>query len=456
MKNLILVLTVLLVIGLCGSGIPAGAAVNLSVNPLNSGDSIRLGHVDAAEEVSSEVKIRITASDGKPYQVFQRLIDPLVSEQGQPLNRDAVESYTLSHSNAYGTLYGDYPEGLSSGEQLLYSSGGTGESDVFTVVYKVRGDRLGASGNFLGRVMYTVRSAGGSDQDTAYLNVTLTGGGRFQTDVKGSLSRDEARIVYDDGKIEDGYVRISFTDNPGTRIRVFQQQVSVPQNDLFEEIGRDVIVMKTEGAAGGIQDPSWTPLKTGKTLLFESESPSGEWDVIYSLNKEAVKNQKAGVYRGQIKLFVETAEKSEEFSLNLEADVRPLFRLEVELPPGGIRFAKVLPEMPPQEQEIAVAVKTNLGKPYVVIQSLGSLLTNAGGDVIPEKYFTMKGALVEAAGGTLAQSEDTPVTRKEQPVFFSDGRGSPASFKVLYRLRSFSEMKPGDYSTAITYSLGEK
>lgn len=437
---------------------PAEAALNLSVNPLNSSNYISFGRGDSVGLNNQEVRIRVTSSDGKPYQVFQRLIDPIVNDQGQSISRQGVETYSLSGSNSFGTLYSNYPEPLTSAEQLIYSSSPNGDSDNITLLYKVNHDHLGASGTFRGRIVYTVRSLGGSAPESSFLNILVEGGETFRIDVKGSSSFNDVVVKYDDGKLDGGYIHVSFSGNPGETIRVYQHMAAMPQNELLEEVADEIIVFRTTDAENArVNVPSWEPVTRNKTLLYESDAGNAEFHIAYSLNEDALPALKAGKYQSKCKIVVRRGDQTtDEYDTNFTLDVLPVFKLEVELPPEGIKFKKILPDSPPQEQELNVTVKSNLGAPYIVMQNIGSPLTNAEGDVIPEQYFTMKTTPVEVEGGKPAQEEYAPVPAGYQPIFFSDKRGSSAIFKVLYRLRSFPEIRPGDYSTAITYSLGEK
>jgi hypothetical protein len=430
------------------------AALNINATPLNSGNDIRFSRIEVEGLTSEQVKIRVISTDGKPYQVFQRLADPLINEEGQPIGQRAIQTYSLSSSNSFGTLYGDYPENLNSAEQLIYSSSPTGESDSFNVVYDVNYQSLGGSGVFRGRIIYTVRAIGGSSPSSSFLNIQVEGSDEFTVNVRGSSSIDGTKIIYDDGKIENGHVNIEFTGNPGEKIKVYHQLTTMPQNDLLQEINQNAAMIKTADGQGKI--PSGELLSRNKVLLYEFEESDADADIVYTFNEDEMQYQKAGIFRGASKLIIERGGETEERIIDLEFEVKPVFRLEVELPEKGIDFEKLLPNSPPQEHELNVTVKSNLGEPYIVTQNVVSALTNAEGDVIPEKYFTIKMVPIELNGGKVVNEEYVPVLAGQNPIFFSDKKGSPAVFKVLYRLKSFPAIKPGDYSTGITYSLGAK
>ena len=80
----------------------AQASVHLSVNPVTGGTSLRFGRVGGDLDVNKEVRLRVSSDEGKQYQVYQRLVEPLVNDQGASLGVDAVSTYTLNNSNASG------------------------------------------------------------------------------------------------------------------------------------------------------------------------------------------------------------------------------------------------------------------------------------------------------------------------------------------------------------------
>ncbi|MCK5601480.1 hypothetical protein KAR91_06420, partial [Candidatus Pacearchaeota archaeon] len=165
--------------------------------------------------------------------------------------------------------------------------------------------------------------------------------------------------------------------------------------------------------------------------------------------------QKAGTYRGKLKYTIEAGENRHEANIDLEVEADPIFTMDVDLPTGGLSFERLLPSSQPVLREVVVQVKTNLGRPYMVMQNIASPLTNETGVQMPEEYFTMKIELLDGQSGKVMYSDYQPVPGSDHPIFASDNKGSPSSFKVVYRLRPFAGMAAGDYSTAIRFSLGE-
>ena len=83
-KIYILMVAIMLVLGLMQGA--ALASISLSINPIDGANNLQFGRVDIPSAFNKEVKIRITSSGAKQYQVFQRIVDPLVNERGEVLD----------------------------------------------------------------------------------------------------------------------------------------------------------------------------------------------------------------------------------------------------------------------------------------------------------------------------------------------------------------------------------
>ncbi|MCK5014955.1 MAG: hypothetical protein KAS66_14175 [Candidatus Omnitrophica bacterium] len=437
--------------------VDAQSALNLSVTPLSGGNSLRFGRISSVIEVNKEVRIRISSTDGKQYQVFHRLADPLINEKNVPLGSHVISTYTLLGSNASGTLYAQNLEKIGFADQLLYSSGTGGQSDSFTVAYAINGDCLKATGNFFGRIQYTARPIGGTSQDDVILNVTAEVSGDLRVEVEGSSTPDAVRLKLKSDRDKEGFVRLSFRENLGGEIRVFQEAELFPQDELFSEIDNDLIMVTVSGSKKGELFPSTpTALTRKRILIYSSQESEDVFYVNFILNEGAIDRQQVGIYKGRLRYTVETGDSQQEIAgIDLEVEVEPIFAIEVDLPSGGLSFERLLPDSQPILREVDVHVKTNLGRPYMVMQNIASPLTNETGNVMPDEYFTMKMDLLDSQSGKVMYSDYQSVSRSDHPIFTSDNKGSPSRFKVVYRLRPFSGMVAGGYSTAIRFSLGE-
>jgi hypothetical protein len=437
-----------------GNALPAQAALNLSANPADGGNTLRLGRVDGALEVSKAVKLRISTNDGKQYQIFQRLEDSLANERQTILDSQAVNSYAVGGSNASGTLYAQQNEPLRLTDQLIYTSSPDGQSDTVTLVYAVNPERINGSGNFMGRLAYTVRSLNGGGQDQVFLNVYLEASGQLKVEVAGSTIRDGIRLKYNHRSDKNDSVVVRFSGNAGEELKVYQEMVKFPQDELGRDLDAGALEFSTSGSGGELYHAAPEAVSYKKILIFKSKDPEGEFHINFNLNADT-SAVKAGTYRGKINFTTVSGSGPQEFPMDVEVSVNPIFEVSVHLPPGGIRFSHILPSDPPQIQEVDVKVNTNLGKPYMVIHSMATTLTTPQGDEIKKDSFTMKMELAGNAAGKITAEDFTPVQVGEAPVFFSDSKGSPAEFKVFYRLHAYPDIKAGDYAAPIVFSLGE-
>ncbi len=425
------------------------ASLNLSVTPISGSNSVSFGRINSHQDINKEVRIRITSTGGEQYQVFQRLTEPLANSQGQTLAAEAIKVYSLSGSNSSGTLYLQNPEQLNSTEQLIYSSSPAGDTDSFTVVYNTSADRVSPSGSFMGRLLYTVRSVTAGSRDEAFLTIDLDVTGELVATVEGSNFHDKVRLRYPSKEVDKNYVQISFEGNMQGILNVYQDIESLPQNETAEVLGRDVVQCSTSEGMNFAFEPK-------KVLLLDSDASDKKFFVNFTLNQEKVEEQHAGIYKGRLKYTLEGQNTTKDFWIDFEVEIEPIFNLNIKFPPEGMSFQNVLPETPPQLREATVNVKTNLGKPYVVMQNVSSLLTNEKGVEITKEYFTQRVELLQGQGVDSLSNEFVPVKSGETPLFLSNGRGDSAEFKVAYRLTSFPQMNAGNYSTSIVYSLGEK
>lgn len=432
----------------------AGAAVRLSVTPLSGGaNSIRFGRVDGPGEINREVRLRVTATEGEQYQVLQRVLEPFVNEQGESPGHDAISSYALVGSNGSGTLYLQSPERMSFADQLLYTSSPAGESDSFIVVYSVKPEDIRASGSFFGKIYYTVRPLGSGGSDTVILNAYLDAQGQFKVEVEGSAAPGKVSIDADEKRNE--YIRVSFQGNSGGPVSIYHELEKPLENALFEPVAPDAVRVRTAGSTqGGLYAQAPEKLERRPLLLYRSEEAADEFTVHYEVDTGALAAAAAGRYEGRAVVAVETADGRKEYPVSLELEVAPMFDLDVALPADGVRFNNLLPESEPQVREVEVEVRSNLSRPYMVMQNVMAPLTNEKGGAIDSRQFSVRQELLEGEG-KVQNGGFKAVETGDAAVFISDAKGSPARFKVIYRLEPYRAIEAGDYATSVKFSLSE-
>jgi len=104
---------------------------------------------------------------------------------------------------------------------------------------------------------------------------------------------------------------------------------------------------------------------------------------------------------------------------------------------------------------VLIEVKSNLGRPYQVTQNVLSELVNSQGDKIPAQYFSLRTIAQNNTQGKLKIPDRIPVEKGSALLFISDLKGSADQFKIIYELISPADLKAGNYSSRITYTLTE-
>lgn len=432
----------------------AQAETKIFVSPMEGVMDLDFGEVSFSSLVNRRVKVEIVSSENKQYQVFQRLQEGLVNERGVRLNPSTIISYTLPGSSMRGSLYQQQPVSLSYNDQLLYVSAPEGGSDSFVVVYTLKGEKLNDYGQFLGRIVYTLRPIQGGEEEVAILEISLKAESAVEVKCYTEKGDDVLRLTTRSEQTKTGYVRFSLKGARGGKWRVYQEVSCGWENEIGERISSEEIKFFTSQGEGEHIFSSPAPLKEERTVIYSSDKREDSF-LIHFLLGEGIKEKKTGVYRGRLRYLVEGEGFQQWIDLDLEVEVCPVFNLEISFPPGGIKFSNLLPPSS-QFKEVKVEVKTNLGQPYIVMHTLTSPLTNEKGNQILPEFFAFKQEIEEGEKGKVRFGEFSPVPVGDVPVFFSDEKGSPAKFKVIYRLSPYKGMYAGSYTTVVSYSLAER
>ncbi|MBF0478219.1 MAG: hypothetical protein HQL26_01925 [Candidatus Omnitrophica bacterium] len=434
----------------------SAAAISVSASSVQGGQTIKFTSAQMRLNVNSEVRIRVNSSEGRKYQVFQRLIDSLRNERGDMLLPNVMKAYTVSGSSASGTMYAQVPETVGISDQLLYSSSPSGASDSFTIAYRIDPEQLRGSGNFSSRIQYLVRTIGGSGQGEAILNINIEAPSELEMKVTGGHLREREDRSYNAKSINFDVINIEFKGNHGQDMRIYQEFSTYPRNDEGMLISHDAFRFRTENASSSPVVQALSGISSKRVLVYSGKQDSEKIAVIFDLNKDQVNTQKAGKYRGNVRYIVESVEWQKTYDLDLVIDIKPVFKIDVQFPDGGMNFSKVVPDSPPQVREALIKVESNLNKPYVVLQHFISPLTNEHGMIIDKRYFTTKQEILPDQSGRVKDTEFNSADIAETPVYFSDSKGSSAQFKIFYRLLAYPEINAGNYTTSVIYTLGEK
>ncbi|MBF0570679.1 MAG: hypothetical protein HQL12_02285 [Candidatus Omnitrophica bacterium] len=451
-------LTIVILFSLLGLTRACFASVSLSVSPVDGSNGLRFERVPVAgAENKKEIHIRVSSTNGNRYQVFQRILEPIVNEKGDALNLQAIVTQTLPNSNSAGSLYLQNSDHLTMGDQLLYSSSQSGASDSFMIGYALDNNLFNTSGSFRGRIVFTLRGIGNSSSDQVTLDVMLETPSSLKISVKGAHNLDRIHIKSSDtsDKTAD-FINVSFSGNSGQEIRIYQETENFLENQTDEGLGVGLLQLDAQGEGEGLRIQGLSSFGFGRTLIYSSNKTEDNFVIYFLVNADQAQNQAAGSYDGKIKYIVETAQGQKEFPINVHCEILPVFTMNITAPPGGVNFAHVIANNPPQNKEVLITVSSNLHKSYQVLQGLQTGMTNQQGKEFNNKYFNIQVEIPSGQKGRTDFTEFSPVQTGEYPIFTSDSYGSGASFTVVYRLQGYARMSPGDFSVPIRFSLNQK
>ncbi len=433
----------------------ASANLDFTIVPVDGGTTLRFSRGDVGAGVTKEVRVRITSTDNTQYQVSQQLISPFVNERGVTITRPVLLASILQSSSGSGTLYLSSYEALNRGNQLLYTSSAAGMSESFTLIYKVDTQNLPDSGSFKGLIQYTLRPVSGGQLQTIQTNVFIESNADLKFNAQGSAGPNLVRI---DSKKEalPGHIDFSFESNAGKDLKIYAEILTYPINDLNVELELGILKTSYEGARNGeLSFQQNVDLPRNRVLIYSSRQQSDSFSALFSLSSDDLAKVSAGSYRGMMRFCFETPEGIKNYDFELDVNIAPFFEIVVDFPQGPIDFSHVIFGGDPQIKEVDVVVRSNLGRPYVVKQKVADVLINEKSQLIPKQYFNVRQELIPKSLGTVASTVFVPVEAGETKIFSSDKVGSPAKFKVYYRLTPFPLIKAGEYKTAIVYDLGE-
>jgi hypothetical protein len=340
----------------------------------------------------------------------------------------------------------------------VYTSGTNGASDSFILVYSLLPDQDFESGSYRGRLQFTLEPV---DSTQAPVNVFMTiiaevEAQSFLEVVTPNLSKE---IVLNPDRQDPGSNTVVFKikGSLGKQFRI--QQVVTEQPMSLEGALLDWQAVKFIGRdsqKGSVVNRE-TFLSMRQEVIYESSS-SGESDTFaidYALND--ISSRKAGKYKTNVKYLLDVPGSDLKLidTVTLIVDNPRIFELLVKPEAGGvIRFTGVRPSQSPKGSEVVIEVKSNTGRPYQVTQRMTSDLMSTGGNTISSQFLRIREMSLDTKG-TLKFPSAAPLGAGETILFVSDPLGSGDTFKVIYELTPSTEIKAGDYSAKIVYSILE-
>ena len=436
------------------------ATFSLSVTPYEGGYDLRYGKVGPASgRINREVTVNITSDIAKQYRLVQNLLEPLSLPQGSRISESNFVVYAIRGTNKYGTLNVAEEVPVSLSRQIIYTSSQSGPSDSFTLVYGLIPQSGIEAGSYRGRISFTLEPID-STQDlvTVILNIFAELETESAVEINTITGGKDIILRSDNEDMRSSSVAVDIKGGFGRQFRILQkvtEQLLSPEGNV---LGWEAINFVGRGSQKGMLINEPTLFSPAQQIIYTSSASGAAESFVIDYALGDLSQQKAGRYKTKIKYFLEGVDAQAQLitTLGLEIENARLFELVVtpENPQGIINFLNLKPKEPPKKNEVIIEVKSNLAKRYQVSQNVYSDLTSKEGDVVPEGCFTLKTESLETKGNLkfpLAKG----VKKGDTSLFISDEQGSPDKFKLIYELTVPWQVKAGDYSTRITYSLSE-
>lgn len=122
---------------------------------------------------------------------------------------------------------------------------------------------------------------------------------------------------------------------------------------------------------------------------------------------------------------------------------------------GGfdLRYGKISPASGRVNQEIDVAISSDISKQYRLVQTLLDPLSTPDGRNIPSNSFFVYGIRGSNKYGTLNVEQDVPVSLSRQIIYTSNQTGSSDSLILVYGLILPGNVEAGSYRGRIAFTL---
>lgn len=411
------------------------------------------------------ITLTVDSSIAVRYEVIQRIIQPLTNRDnpGQLIQGNFVVR-GISGSNRLGNLRFSTANMPVRSEDIIYSSDTAGSADSFSLVYGLENVENLQPGYYSGRISFTLNPVGSSQQQITKIlevYVSITDQGRAKPRVEISASSGSKSITLNSNqekKQAAGDVLVKINSTPKKQFSIIQFMPEPVESEEGNVIDNETVNFVVKNTTKGTSIDKINVLSSAPQSIYTSGIDGGtdnSFVITYLLGDLA--KQKTGKYKSRIQyLWEEAGAQVKIDSLELIIDNERIFDL-IASPQDQkyvIEFRDLKPLGPPKMSEVILEVRTNIGKPYQINQEVSSELVNKEGQGISSKYFTFYTENIDSKGN-LKFIEKQEVKKGSIILFTSDNQGAPAKIKVVYELATPMEVRAGDYSANVTYSLLE-
>jgi len=234
----------------------------------------------------ADVMVSMPGSSAKPFMLKQVLREPLVSSEGEPMDKATI---TVSISPLQKGTAGVNNTVLSMTPQTVYTSSLTGESDRSCILtYRAQAQEDLTAGTYRSRIQYFLEEQGVQRLLDTF-DVVLENERVFNLIVRPQNQKYtiEFRDLTPQQPVKRSEVVLEVKSNIARRYQVVQEI----QSDLVNAEGKQIpdrfFTFYTEGAAskGTVRDARPAEVKKGSTVLFISDArgSSDTFKIIYEL-----------------------------------------------------------------------------------------------------------------------------------------------------------------------------
>jgi hypothetical protein len=400
------------------------------------------------------------------YEIRQRIESPLRSRDNPSVtigNNFVVRGFR--GSNKYGDLRIPTGDIAVRNDELIYVSNPAAAADSFTLVYAIANSQDLAPGYYTGRISLVLNPIGSSQMPvTKVIEIYVTipnDGGSLSVSVAPAEGASSIILNPSDSNALRGAGNAVVTINSSFNgpFRIMQMLPGPIQSGDGKIIDNSNLLFTVPDAQKGVAINQPTPVTNNIQTIYSSR-PDGSADkafiIAYSLADPL--SLVAGNYRSRIQYLLESAGKQINLGA-LDLEIRQERTFEISISPQdqrySIDFANLKPSDGPRLNEVLIEVKSNLGQPYQVTQNVLSELVSGDGEKIPAKYFSLQTLSANNTKGSLKIPNKIPVEKGNALLFVSDTNGSTDKFKVIYELICPIDLRAGNYSSRITYTLTE-
>lgn len=434
------------------------ATFSISVTPYEGGSDLRFGKTNNMEPYANkELVVSISSDIAKQYQLIQTLLDPLSNDRGDSLSRENFSVYAIRGSNKYGTVSVEQETSVSPSRAIIYTSTPQGLADSFNLVYVLKPPFNVPSGSYRGRIAFTLEPIDSTQQSvTTILNIFAEIDIESSIEIKTTTGSRAINLSSAKPEFQASDVLVDIKGNTGSQFKISQIIDQPLESSQGQRLPYEAVNFKINGARNGTGAAQEVTLSPRQDVVYTSGSrgDADNFAITYSLAEP--EKQRAGKYRTNLKYIMEgMATQKLLGNFSLEVEIARIFDLIITPEMGGsMQFGDLKLNQPAKQSEVTVEIRSNIGRQYQVNQHLISGLVNKEGRVIPLKSFTLR---EEGVGtkGTLRFTAPAEIKTGETTLFISDKNGSSDKFKVIYELAPSAEVKAGDYSGNISYSISE-